>query len=844
MAIDKVQLKQETVVDNEVVLEDINPISSTKSINDPNNGSTLDQTLEKMWNAINNKLSRVVNSVNGRTGVVVLNASDVGLGNVDNVSFADIKQWVINKLIEEFGNKRIKLFENLNEVDQLISTNDMIYRDTAFFASHTNDSDKKSCIGYIWLDEGTNKLTFTYKQINTVGYTDNSIIYDEKVNDNDLRGGGIGVNIYKYEDALKLYNSESGRKDESGLYIDKSKIAGKLYHFDGMYGDGTIDDVNALLYYDTSSTPSDAKGVKIFVDDRQVVFGFKLRKTDLRIGDLILCDFKDYRINGTVPSGMSSDMMLRNPCIGRVVDAPSDEDESRDFQIYFYSIKPYVGWGLQYMKNHQTGITDDELSLQLANGYTEGFENAGNNISGLQVYCDEDHPSNSDASKTTTLYNPARYTSLPQGSTKVFMDNDSPHRGLFISPDMSLCVMPEYCYAERCQTDDPHVSKTKKIIVDETPEAETGTYKVHELKGVVRPLGSKMVDNWAITSSRYTNYTESVNNAPAEHDVPSEGVQEDSCLIGINLMKTIRNNVPESLAEGNRMQFSNISGLRINRSINKELVNDDSIRRRYWSLDSKWFGMTDQELDKYRDVYGDDDGMKGIRNSMVSGGLSVNVGKFLEIEPGGYNDDTDTYYDGGKINVRIGNGLEEEPPSTTDYTTSGNRIQVKVGGSLTYNDDGGVEVNNGKGLTKDDEGRLTVNLNYSSSMDYYTSGISMVKSSFSDEHFLSLNIAGTGIHGAYNSFPSTNEASISLYGTNVGTREDHSDDEWQGIIVVHKKQLITFKDNNTGVSYTYDPMAGMKTEEVETGITIQIGNGLKLTQSSYNSSLYTLELDT
>ena len=103
---DRVQLKQEEVVGSEVVLKDINPKTSSKSVDDSTTGVPLDKTIERLWNAINNKLSRIVNSVNGRTGVVVLNSEDVGLGNVDNVSFADIKEWVINKLKQEFGNKR------------------------------------------------------------------------------------------------------------------------------------------------------------------------------------------------------------------------------------------------------------------------------------------------------------------------------------------------------------------------------------------------------------------------------------------------------------------------------------------------------------------------------------------------------------------------------------------------------------------------------------------------------------------------------------------------------------------------------------------------------------------
>ena len=43
-----------------------------------------------VWQKVNNSGGGSVTSVNGYTGVVVLNSSDIGLGNVDNVSEAQI----------------------------------------------------------------------------------------------------------------------------------------------------------------------------------------------------------------------------------------------------------------------------------------------------------------------------------------------------------------------------------------------------------------------------------------------------------------------------------------------------------------------------------------------------------------------------------------------------------------------------------------------------------------------------------------------------------------------------------------------------------------------------------
>ena len=191
---DRVQLKREETVGDDVVLSDINPKTNTQSIDDSVSGDSLDKTLDRMWQSINNKLSRIVNSVNGRTGVVVLSPEDVGLDQVDNVSLSDIKKWVINRLTQEFNNKRIALFDTLNDVRTYISDNDESHKDKPFYSHHGFDGDDRAYIGYIWWDEGKRTLDETHMVIDTVGRTDNSIIYNEEINDRNLSGGGIGIN--------------------------------------------------------------------------------------------------------------------------------------------------------------------------------------------------------------------------------------------------------------------------------------------------------------------------------------------------------------------------------------------------------------------------------------------------------------------------------------------------------------------------------------------------------------------------------------------------------------------------------------------------------------------------
>ena len=88
------QLKQEEIVGNEVMFNDISSKTDTSCVNSKDNGMTLSDILTNMWNAINNKQTRTVNSVNKRTGVIELTKEDVGLGKVDNISLTDIKKWV------------------------------------------------------------------------------------------------------------------------------------------------------------------------------------------------------------------------------------------------------------------------------------------------------------------------------------------------------------------------------------------------------------------------------------------------------------------------------------------------------------------------------------------------------------------------------------------------------------------------------------------------------------------------------------------------------------------------------------------------------------------------------
>lgn len=672
LAEDRIQLKQEEVVGSEVVLNDINPKTNTKSIDDINSGLPLNELIDKMWNSINNKLSRIVNSVNGRTGVVVLNSSDVGLGNVDNVSLADIKDWVITRMTQEFGNKRIELFESLDDVDNFIteSGNDEAYANKPFYSHHgyINGSkpDMRGYIGYIYYDAADGRLKQTNKVLDTVGSTDNSIVYNENVNDKEYsESGRMGVNIWKYEDALEVYNATSGAKDESGLRINKDGVASKVYFFDGVYGTGDPMDTNALLYFDPSSYPSDTstmKEVHFKLDGTDLVFsqwgsdydvkfqGINYIKQSFKINDIIICNFNDDEyltlIDGSpdkkaIDPFMNPLLIKRNPAIGQVTKAPTLEHPEYDYVIEFFSLKPNLHRGLKEISTHKysndfdsTAIGVDILtvdSLKTSDGSTQYPYQE--NVAGINALSPYDSSYIHVADKTPISTKRSLYTVLPTGkSDDIFAGNDNASQAssLYILPNYSLCVIPADAYS---------------------------------------PNNNRIIPNWPMTAP------------PLGTDLNDTPVERNRSFIGVNLIKKIR--YPDEESSVGRAY--NISGLRI----------DDDTK----TLDNNWFGH---------------DASSSTRVDTHSGGLSVNVGSFLEIgEPN--TSPSANYYAEGKVNVRI-----DETKGL--YNPGNNKIAINLirGDNVdTYSQVTG----NGSGLFFDQTGALRVNIGLGLKMSrYYPNG--------------------------------------------------------------------------------------------------------------------------
>lgn len=204
----QVQLKRESLLNDEVVLEDVFPKTMTDAVTDINTGVKMSEVLDTIMTVINNKLSRNVNSVNGRSGVVLLDASDVGLGNVDNVSTADLKAWVINYVASQFHDKRLILKNYYSEIQTLVDTNNDAYDGVPFVCKHyaDNPNDETMVIGYMTNDG--NHLT---SQCYTFNFGDKGVgRFEYDSNENVL---GEYFNVYegaKRNHAIGLYSTAKG----------------------------------------------------------------------------------------------------------------------------------------------------------------------------------------------------------------------------------------------------------------------------------------------------------------------------------------------------------------------------------------------------------------------------------------------------------------------------------------------------------------------------------------------------------------------------------------------------------------------------------------------------------
>lgn len=719
MAQDKVQLKREELVGDQVALQDINPITNTASIIDSTQGLPLDQKLSLRMNMINNKLTRIVNSVNGRTGVVVLDASDVGLDNVDNVSFGDIKDWVIEYMNQVFGEKRFIIKEYLSEIHTIIGTNDQSYADVPFYTEKGNPSgDYTAYIGYMYWDDETNSLKETHRPIRVVGFTDKSLVYNVNAetssNDNyrNFAHGGLGVNIWSKEDALKIRNNiakdTSEHRDftpeelnDSGLYIDKSKIVPDVYFFNGIYGDLVkVDDVvthneNALVYWSIDNTiPDDAVEITIQIEGTEISYYSTSSKGNIqppklytlqkmKIGDIILTNFSyDEYINPNDDFGranivypkMLDSLIDRQPSFGVVVQVPLEDDDTiNKYIVNFYQSKPNVDSGLK-LNNNNRKITLDLLSIQPRMNDGTSIYTYPLGSSGLNKF-----------SKTKTDTDLELFTIYPTGkSANIIPSGHIENNSTFILPNYSMCVIPALPFVEH------------------------------------NKLGVFPLSNWNASSPVIDDGTHLIEQ--------KTGLGNSWNMLGVNLTKVTFDRWGEHTDENTHRYARNISGLRIN-------TDEDFLKESWFGFgpdsDNHFILLTSEPDDfdptkYYKKDEEDDEYVHGkpgetfdstdwyektdILYKHQTGGLSVNVGDFLGIgtQEELINHEPSTikkYYEEGKVNVRIdtSKGLKNVGDNRlginiADYTsyTPGTIFDETTRGGLRFNAGGylAVKINN------------------------------------------------------------------------------------------------------------------------------------------------------
>ena len=498
MSMDNMQLKEESLLGGQEVLSDINPITNTLSIDDSASGEKLNITIARMWEAINNKLSRIVNSVNGRSGVVVLTSDDVGLGNVDNVSFYDIKQWVIDQIESVFGNKRLRLYETFQNAMDAKDSNDRALAWAPFYCDHYDNDDTRSVIGVFGWDSGSQTLTIDYRRINTIGFADNSIIYRTTPNDygNEygIPVGGIGVNIYneEREEDQVLYvegrNDSSVDKRSAGLRIDHDKLGSRVYYCETPYGNvvtnstsenwdfsGTADQ---FLYRYGADASTKGYRVKIYINDEYIVPKYITSTavsssevigdpyffintnwkeySSFRANDIIIIRFANFiRTISTIAdgeyharaagAGVCVDFSNRQPMIGYVTKKSSSDDY--DFDIHFYDLRPNThGFGITtYDTMLDRDVPDTVLGISVYKS-SNTPTNKGHvliNMSGINAqYLYNNGTFQSEANRSNAILSKRPiYTHTPWG-----LDAESPAAdgGLAIETDGSICIQARY----------------------------------------------------------------------------------------------------------------------------------------------------------------------------------------------------------------------------------------------------------------------------------------------------------------------------------------------------------------------------------------------------------------
>lgn len=642
MSIDKVQLSQEEYVGGHIIKSDINPVTNTPSVLDPDSGSDLRQVIDRLWSAINSQLERVVNSVNNKDGIVVITPSDIGLGNVDNVSYAEIKEWVLEQISNAFYNKRLRMFDDFADLDSNFDETDLSLAGVPFYVNNWNSQvsghdEHRAAIGVFYILPGSDPQTvqYDYKFINVINGHDGSIEYDY---------GILSVKINPNEPALQ--------KTDQGLMIDPAYLSGNIMQINGFYEE---DD----QMISTGADPYEY--IDVYLDgvllgsDHRLKGEWLTNHPEFKAGALVIMNWND-RVNAAHTGYLANTdplLMNRQPAIGRIDRVPDETHVMYDYKytMKLYTIRPYVGkpnetqyfpdpsrtaesgYGLGYYfdPNDTSPIKNKNLGVRLVES-SEKLYDQNLNYSGLTtgVRGMSNPYSDSWSDAGATAITPAGHFDI--GST-----------GLAAQSDATICVVPYDAY---------------RPSADWTYLAQTPTF-----------IGSKYVKNWSDVGfdKRELRVADSIVAGTKTEETffrdqiltKQKGYASTQSMLSVRLNKFQYSlNPSESIpsqADSGPYMFFDTSGLVMEAGEFENLGGEPDLTR---------FGITDG-----KDAIGNEIDITQFQTKhntdhpssypVESGGLRVNVGKFLEICPKATELATE-YTDGGKVQVRIGNGLSEE----------------------------------------------------------------------------------------------------------------------------------------------------------------------------------------
>ena len=657
-----VQLKEEEIVGQESVLSDIYPRTDTSSIEDNRTGENLDTTLSNIYEMINNKLTRVVNSVNGRSGSIILSQDDVGLSNVDNVSFDDIKSWTNEAVLNAFNNKNLILSSSSETLAQLLTYSDPAYNHASFFVSNWSTTDLRPALGKIRVpdpDDSSNPYAVYSRMLNTIEETDKAFTYEN---------GKLNLNLAPDQEALII--------GSDGLRIDSDVLKRGIRIFENFYyiendnrsesRDGSMKAYNTgfLLDYQRGQDPSlNAPKATVKIGARQIlsenadpIHYLDLTTSEILTEDVLIIIIGIIHDRHIVNSNnhYNQSLVSTGPLIGYV----RIDDGIYNFHFFPFTISPGFGlintvgnpWKAQESPD---GYYHNALSVNTIideRNILGGDRNERRvSYSGLQAISAASAPFDSmndvkpdivmpNQNKTDTGFNSMNFIMTPEGRTNLFEqyynDQDYLFRGgLFVPTDASLCSMPYEVYG----------------------------YRTEDEEGFER---SEAFENWFAPTPYYAKPDLVTNHA---------GFMNSPTFIGINLLK----GYTENEETGDKTAYS-LSGLRVIDPGQMTLGKHNG-----QTLNWEMFGMNEEvDADRFITARYSHDGESLVNNGDLdlpltptdlshTGGLMVNVGKGLEIMPYGIADNGVTFDRMGKVNVRLGSGLEFDKYNRITITGAG-----------------------------------------------------------------------------------------------------------------------------------------------------------------------------